>query len=181
MKIALKLLLLLALLPANQINAQSQPVNDPLLDKMIGKWVLHGTIAGQETTHDVTVNWVLGQQYIEINETSREKDAGGRPQYEAIVFITWEQDKNQYSCLWLDNTGNGGLSGQAVGHAERSSNILKFLFRIPGNDDFQTTFVYNPQSDTWQWLMDSLGKEKTEVFARLTMTRTGSTQLLPVK
>ena len=98
--------------------AQQTTAQDSLLDRMVGKWVLQGTIAGSETTHDIIMEWVLGHQYVQLKEVSHEKDMNGNPLYEAIVFICWEQKLNQYSCLWLDNTGNGGLSTQAVGHAK---------------------------------------------------------------
>ncbi len=29
---------------------------DPLLDHMTGQWVLQGTIAGKQTTHDITAD-----------------------------------------------------------------------------------------------------------------------------
>jgi hypothetical protein len=167
----LKFILLLAVLTTCNAFPQASPVNDPLLDKMTGRWVLHGTIAGQETTHDVVIQWALGHQYIMMTEISREKDEKGIPQYEAIVYITREDSKSQYSCMWLDNTGNGGLNGQSVGHSPIAPDMMKFLFIVPGNDDFQTTFRYNAAGDSWLWFMDSLGKNKTEVFARLTMTR----------
>ena len=34
--------------------AQPAPIKDPLLERLAGTWVLSGTLAGQQTTHDVT-------------------------------------------------------------------------------------------------------------------------------
>jgi hypothetical protein len=34
---------------------QETRLNDPLLDAMTGRWVLHGEITGKPTTHDVDV------------------------------------------------------------------------------------------------------------------------------
>ena len=99
--------------------AQESPFTDVLLDRMTGKWVLQGSIAGSETTHDVEVAWVLGHQYVRLAEVSREKNSSGRPAYEAIVFIGWDKPSNTYACLWLDSSGGGGLSAQAIGHAQR--------------------------------------------------------------
>jgi hypothetical protein len=78
----------LALLPAFSAFSQTVPVNDSLLDHMAGKWILKGTIAGQETTHDVAADWVLGHQYIQLKEISREKDIKGNSSNDAIIFIT---------------------------------------------------------------------------------------------
>src|SRR5579872_4632366 len=38
---------------------QQPTFHDPLLDHLAGNWVLQGTIAGKETTHDVEAAWVL--------------------------------------------------------------------------------------------------------------------------
>ncbi len=87
---------------------------DPLLDRLIGAWILRGQIAGKETTHDVVAGWVLGHQYLRFHEVAREKDASGNAAYEAIVFIGSGQPSHAYACLWLDSTGGGGLSSQAI-------------------------------------------------------------------
>ena len=46
---------LLLVLGAVRLPAQSLPA-DSLFDRLIGHWVLRGTIAGQTTTHDVTID-----------------------------------------------------------------------------------------------------------------------------
>jgi hypothetical protein len=44
--------------------AQTSGLQDPLLDRLIGDWVLEGTIAGEHTTHDVVFEWVLEHQFL---------------------------------------------------------------------------------------------------------------------
>ena len=171
MKNIIKCLLMIALLAGCMAYSQSKPVKDQLLDHMTGKWVLKGTIGGQETTHDISAEWVLGQQYIELKEVSREKDPSGKPLYEAIVYITWIEASKQYSCLWLDNSGNTGLSGQAVGIAKPDGDNIRFVFRISDNDTFHTTFSYDKSSDTWKWFMDNQANAKMEPFARVLLSR----------
>jgi hypothetical protein len=70
-----------------------------LLDRLAGQWVLQGTIAGKQTTHDVQVGWVLKREYLRLHEISREKDAKGDPAYEAIVFVSWDPKTQEYICL----------------------------------------------------------------------------------
>ena len=159
------------LIPIFVLAQQPATFQDPLLDHFVGKWVLTGTIGGAATTHDVDVAWVLGHQYIRIQETSREKDAKEQPAYEAIVFIGWDQPTGQYSCLWLDNTGGGGLVGQAIAHAKRESDKIAFLFKSADGSLFHTTFVYDKKADSWQWLMDGEEKGKFTAFARVKLTR----------
>jgi hypothetical protein len=150
--------------------AQRTTFQDSLLDHMIGTWVLQGTVAGAATTHDVIVEWVLAHQYVQIRETSREKNTKGEAAYDAIIFIGGDQPSGGYACLWLDVTGGGGLSAQAIGHAKRNGDMLPFLFNV-GGSIFHTTFVYGRNTDTWQWVMDGEEKEKLQPFARLKMTR----------
>jgi hypothetical protein len=151
-------------------NAQQTTFQDSLLERMVGKWVLRGTIAGALTTHDVDVEWVLAHQYLQINEISREKNPQGQPAYEAIVTIGWDQPANQYACLWLDATGGGGLSAQAIGHAKKDGDRIEFLFKGSDGSLFHTAFVYDRSSDSWRWLMDSEEHGDLEPFARVTLT-----------
>jgi hypothetical protein len=109
-------------------HAQQTTFQDSLLDHFTGNWILQGTIGGQKTTHDISAQWVLGHQYLQFHEVSREKDTTGNTVYEAIVYFGWDVILQQYSCLWLDVTSGGGLSAQAIGHAERSNNKMAFLF-----------------------------------------------------
>jgi hypothetical protein len=151
--------------------AQPATFQDLLLDRFIGTWVLRGTIEGQQTVHDITADWVLGHQYFRIQEVSREKDAKGQPAYEAIVFLGWDQASNSYVCLWLDNTGGGGLTGQAIGHAKRGGDEIPFLFKLKDGGSFYTTFAYDRKADTWEWRMDEEQNGKRTPFARVQLTK----------
>ena len=148
-----------------------QPIQDSLLGHMSGKWLPKGTIEGKETTHDIVTEWVLGHEYIQIKEVSREKNANGKPVYDAIVYIGLNKDLTEYSCLWLDNTGSNGLNAQAFGHAKRNGNKLEFQFKITDNSIFHTTFTYNPQEDSWQWTMDDEENGKWQSFAKMKLTK----------
>jgi hypothetical protein len=159
--------IVLVLLP---VSAQQTTFQDPLLDHLTGTWVLRGTIDGKETTHDIISEWVLGHQYVRLHEVSREKDAKGQAAYEAIVFIGWDQPSGEYACLWLDSTGGGGLSAQAIGYAKRGGDEMAFLFKGQNGSRFHTTFAYDKKSGTWQWIMDGEEGGKLQPFARLKLT-----------
>jgi len=152
---------------------RSQPIAQPdsLLNKLTGQWILKGTIDGQQTIHDVDVQRVLNGQYIQIKEVSREKDPAGNPLYQAIVYICWEEPKKQYSCLWLDNTSNGGISNGIVGRAPQSSDRIAMIFKYGETSQFRTTFLYNKESDTWQWNMDGDENGTLQPFARVVLTK----------
>jgi hypothetical protein len=152
-------------------SAQQPALHGPLLDHMIGSWVLQGTIDGKETTHDIDAEWVLNSGYLRLHEVSREMNSSGGPAYEAIVFISWDQRSSEYSCLWLDSTGNGGLSASAVGRGKPSGDKIPIVFKAVSGDRFYTTFIYSQSTDTWQWAMDSEEGGKLQPFARVRLTK----------
>ena len=145
--------------------------NQDFFEQLIGKWVLRGTIAGKETTHDIVSERVLDQNYVRFHEVSREKDDNGQVAYEAIVFIGWDQPSSQYACLWLDTTSGGGLSAQAIGYAKPNSDEIAFLFKGSDGSVFHTRFLYSRIDDTWQWFMVSEEAGKFQPFARVRLTR----------
>ena len=142
---------------------------DELLDRLAGRWILEGTIAGKTTTHDVDASRVLNGQYVQLHEVSREQDAQGRPAYEAFVYLTWEPSRGEYSCLWLDSTSNAGLSNGVVGRAQPSGDELRLLFKSTDGSIFHTTFAYDRKADTWQWRMDGEEKGQLAPFARVVL------------
>jgi hypothetical protein len=165
-----KTLVSLALLAA-PVLAQPATFQDPLLDRLIGTWVLQGTIGGSPTTHDIVADWVLGHQYVRLHEVSREKDAKGQAAYEAIVFLGRDQPSNRYACLWLDSTGGGGLAAQAIGYAKRGGDEIPFLFKGADGSLFHTTFAYDKEADSWRWTMDGEEGGKLQPFARVRLVR----------
>jgi hypothetical protein len=152
--------------------AQTQS-RDPmqLLDHLTGTWVLKGTIAGKQTTHDVQARWLLRREYLELHEISREKDAHGEPVYEAVILVSWDPKANQYACLWLDSTAGGALASPITCRATPAGDSIPFLFTISPSESIHTTFTYRSPTDTWRWLIDSEAKGKTDRFADLELSR----------
>ncbi len=148
--------------------ASAGQARDALLDHMTGRWVLAGTIAGQQTTHDIDADWVLQDSYVRLHEVSRETDASGKPACEAEVLIGYDAAKQRYACFWFDITGiaSPGSGGTAI----RTGDSLPFVFKSPGGD-FRTTFAYQGRTDTWTWTMDAEQGGKSEPFACVTLTR----------
>lgn len=58
--------------------AEQPTLQDALLDKLQGTWVITGTIAGEETTDDLAVEWVNQHQYLRLHEVSRGRRPNGR-------------------------------------------------------------------------------------------------------
>jgi hypothetical protein len=152
-------------------SAQEPTHKDPLLDRLTGSWILQGTIAGRETTHDVDSEWVLNHGYLRLHETSREKNVKGEPAYEAMVFIAWDESSNEYRCLWLDSTAGGGLSAP-IAQGKRGNDEITFLFSDKDkHSGVRTKFVYSQSTDTWSWLIDNEYGGKVSSFARVKLTK----------
>ena len=162
------LLLLTFWLMAAHATAQQPVFQDALLDHLVGRWLLQGTVAGQKTTQDIDAAWVLEHQYLRIHEVSREQNKEGKPFYEAIVFIGWNQKSGEYACAWLDVYG--GITPFSLGYAKRTQDEIPFLFKDEDNT-FHTTFTYFPKGDTWFWRLDSEQKGVLSPYGRLTLTR----------
>lgn len=169
-------LLLVPLTLAQPAPRLAQPASpDPqraLLDKLTGHWVLRGTISKQQTTHDLDVRWVLDKEYLEMHEVSREKDAAGKAQYEAIVYFVWEPKAGEYACLWLDTTGIAAFPPEGVGHAKPERDRMAFVFKDPGGGGTRNTFSYDRAKDEWTSDIDNESKAGALTpFARLKLTR----------
>lgn len=160
----------LCLLVALPAAAQESGFQDALLDRLAGNWLMQGTIAGGDVNHDVVAEWVLDHQYLRLHEVAREKDDRGKPAYEAIIIIGWDEPSGRYVCLWLDSTGGGGLSG-VFGYAERGGDELAWVFDTRDGSVIHNTFAYSRDADTWQWLIDTGEPGNLTPFARVTLTR----------
>jgi hypothetical protein len=160
----------LALLAPSVAWSQSAASPPSLLSHLTGKWVLEGEIAGKHVTHDVAADLVLGH-YVQLREVAREKDANGRPAYEAIVFLEWQADVGRYACLWLDSTGGGGLSAGTIGHAKPDGDEIPLLFEGTDGSRIHNTFAYDRVHDSWQWRIDNEREGQRQPFARVALRR----------
>ena len=169
----IRLFALLLLVSAGTIPLRAQTTNapDPLLDRLIGHWVLQGRMAGQQVTHDVSCEWRLGNEYVEMHDISRERAPNGSPAYEAIVYLGRDPRTHEYAVLWLDNTDYGGFDPAGTGHANAAGDSIPFLFRYSDTRRFHNTFVYDRSSDSWQWHLDNDSAGVLRPFARVKLTR----------
>lgn len=141
-----------------------------LLNKLTGKWVMKGKIGKQETTHDVVAGWVLNEEYVQIHETSREKDAKGKQIYEAIVYVSWDPAKKQFACMWLDTTAVSSFTPVGIGQLGQDGKHIVFHFD-QGSDGIETTFAYDDKKNAWTWNIDNVEGDRKSPFARLSLTK----------
>ena len=166
----MRLVLVAAVFSALIAAAQQAPIDSPLLDHLAGKWVMQGTVGKQATKHDFDAEWVLQHHYLRFHEVSREKNDKGQPQYEATVFIAWNEKTRQYACVWLDVYG--GATSESIGLAAAKENELPFVFTDEhGETSFTNTFAYDPKTNTWDNRLDNVVKGVAKPFARFKLTK----------
>ena len=165
-----RLALLTTMFAAVTVMAQQGPVNSPLLDHLAGKWVMQGTVGSHPVTHELEAEWVLQHRYLRLHEVSQEKNDKGEPQYEATVFVAWNEKTKQYACVWLDVYGS--VTAESIGLAAPKDNILGFVFTDEhGETSFTNTFLYEPKNDSWADRLDNVVKGEPKPFARFKLTR----------
>jgi hypothetical protein len=101
-------------------------LHEPINQEVSGEWLMQGTVGKQSVTHDFDAEWVLQHHYLRFREVSREKNNKGEPQYEATVFIGWNEKTKQYACVWMDVYG--GATPESIGVARPKENELAFVF-----------------------------------------------------
>jgi hypothetical protein len=144
---------------------------DSLFPRLIGNWVLRGTIARQQTVHDVSFEWLLGRAYVQMREVSRERTPNNTPAYEAVVIFGRDPKTGAYACLWMDNTAAAAFPPEGTGRGFVAGDSIPFFFRYTASTSFHTTFVYDRVQDSWQWHMDNDSAGVRRPFARVTLTR----------
>jgi hypothetical protein len=131
-----------------------------------------GSIANQQVTHDVSVEWILKRQYIRIHDVSREKEADGELAYEAWVHIAWDEENAEYVVMWLDNTGTTNFAEEGVGHGRPEGDRIPFVWKFADGSGIHNTFIYKRESDRWSWEIDNVKKSGAlSPFARVTLVR----------
>jgi len=169
MKHFVALLIALCLAPA----AFAQPLAErgTPLDHLAGRWVMSGTIAGQEIMHDLTSEWVLAGHYLRFHEIARERDENGDPAYEAIVYFGWDEVSERLVCLWLDVTGGGGLVPDGFGYGRPEGDRIPFVWGAGTDSQIHNTFTYHHAQDTWAWRIDNMREGKADNFAQVLLKR----------
>jgi hypothetical protein len=145
---------------------------DNLVDRMAGTWKSQGQVMEREAHHEVQAEWVLNHQYLRIQE----KTAAGAPdterRYEAIWYLGYDSVSERYVLLLMDVFG--ARFSETLGYGVREGNQIRFTFEYP-DGPFHTIFRWNPDSDTWEWLMEQKDKNgKWTSFADLKLSKVGT-------
>lgn len=167
---ALPLFSVVALGLASALPAQTVQ-HDSLLDRLAGHWVLRGPMAGKQVVHDVTFTWVLGGEYLQMHEVSRDRTREGKLTYEAIAYLVHDPHSGEYGVLWLDNTDYNAFLPGGQGHGVAAGDSIPFLFTDSLTSRVRNTFVFDRRAGTWSWHIDNDDEKGRRPFARVTLSR----------
>ena len=111
----------------------------------------------------VKAEWVLNHQFLLVHMN----DVNSPPNYEAMVFIGYDNTGARYVGHWIDVFG--GRFSETLGYGKRSGNSIKFIFEYP-DGPFHNTFTWNPETKSWVFLMEQKDRTgKWAVFAEDTL------------
>jgi len=149
-----------------EVDGENRPFRDALLDRLVGKWRVEGKIAGQKVRQACDVQWVLNHQFLRVHfidagsgKNRKDEARGGRAEYEAEVFVGYDNMSERYVAHWLDVFG--GRFSESLGYGTRKgANAVRFVFEYP-TGPLHNTFSWRPDSKTWTILIeqkDAVGK-----------------------
>jgi len=157
------------LLPVSLFAQAATEWRDPLVDRMAGTWKLEGPVMGHEAHHEVRAEWVLNHQFLRIHEKTAASAPKTEHAYEAIWFLGYDPISEKYVLHLLDVFG--GRFSESLGYGTRDGNQIRFVFEY-GDGPFHTTYRWNPENDSWQWLMEQKDKNgKWVPFSDLKLTK----------
>jgi len=142
------------------------PLHDPFLDHFVGEWRVERKMGNGRTAEtSVRGEWTLKHHFIELHYGY--SDAA--PDYEARVFIGFDDADKTYVCHWVDVFG---ARDSALGRGKIDNNLLGLEFRFDSKEGGLTNkFTFDWQNKTWTSLIRQQEKSEWKTFAEEKWTR----------
>jgi hypothetical protein len=129
------------------LDGPNRVFRDDLVENLVGKWQLTRTMRGKQVQNTVEAEWVLNHQFVRLHM----KDTAVPSQYEAMIFIGYDNASERYVAHWIDIFG--GRFSETLGYGRRQGDSIAFVFEYP-DGPFHNTFTWNPKTKTWTFLME---------------------------
>lgn len=142
---------------------------DELLDKLVGRWKLTGSMMRRELLQECAAEWVLNHEFLRLDCRETRQPPLLKAKYEATTYLGCSSTSQRYVAYVLDVFG----AGESLGFGRRTGNDIELVWDYP-DGAFQTTMTWKAESDSWMLLLrqkDSSGKWST--FAEKTLRRLG--------
>jgi hypothetical protein len=142
----LALLVLAPMLGAqNGPNQPQPPVQNDLLDQLVGVWAVAGTIRGEPVREEADAVWVLGHQFLRIHRKQLDGPA------ESIVHVGFDTVLQRFVAFRLDT--NGARGGETLGYGVPKGDKLEFDYDYP-TSLFRETWSWDAKEKAWQFLSE---------------------------
>jgi len=148
--------------------AQGPPpvLQDRFLDNFAGDWRVERKMGNGRTAEtSVRGEWTLKHQFIELHYGY----ADAAPEYEAIVFIGFDEADKTYVCHWVDVFG-GCYSEYGRGKIGNDLRAIEFRF-VPKDGELTNKFSFDSQTKTWTSLIRQTEKGEWKTFAEEKWTK----------
>lgn len=128
---------------------QQPPYKNELLDNLVGFWSITGT-RGSQPFHGVAdAEWVMGL-YLRLHEKS--------DGIESVVHVGFDTYDKRLVAFRLDSISVRGA--ETNGYGLQEGNSITFTFDYP-TYSFRETWTWDPQSKSWQFVIDSKARRET--------------------
>jgi len=135
--------------------AVAQPVADTrpeLLRALDGRWTMTGDVLGKPVTYDLEAGPTLDAAFTEWHM----KDVQVPAEYEARVFLGWDDGRKSVIVHWLDRFGGRYSIPHGTGTIDGDS----LVFKIPYPDGpFRDTLVRDAITGTWRFTIEAGQKD----------------------
>lgn len=126
--------------PQPTLDGPAHPLQDPLLDQLVGAWTMSGSVRGRKVTYTTHADWVLNHQFLKIDM----RDVATPPSYEATFYLGYDNMSTRYVAHLVDVFG--GRWSETLGFGQKDKDAITFVFEYP-DGPFRTTFTRT--ADGW--------------------------------
>ena len=161
-----------------EVDGENRPFRDNLVEELVGKWKVTGKIVGKRIEQYCQADWVLNHQFLRVHfidaaskaHRDRRDATVLKAEYEAMVFVGYDNMSERYVVHWLDVFG--GRFSETLGFAMRTKrNSIRFVFEGPSGP-LHNTFTWNPRGRIWSILIEQKDENgRWTVFAEETLQR----------
>ena len=151
------------------IAQEQRTFHDDLLNHLVGKWNVTGTVHGNASRQIIEANWVLNHQFLRVTERTIENVEGETYPYEGVYYVGYDKTGNRYvvhlMSVW-------GADADALGIGRRIDNTIRVVF--PYNyGSIANDFIWQPESLQWRILIKG-EKSNEQPYVDLVLTKIGS-------
>jgi hypothetical protein len=137
-----------------EVDGEHRVFRDALLDKMIGRWEITGSMMGQPLRQRGEAEWVLNHQFIRIffRDATVPRGPTKDPPYEAYVYVGFDNMSERYVMHWLDTFGGRYSEVLGYGVKKLGRDSISFIFE-GGTGPLRNTISWDFRTSTWRMLI----------------------------